>query len=61
MIDKVMTKTQMRLQESISTNIFAKMGKVEPVATERLAKITTILNGGLNDIVEFSEREPFDS
>ena len=56
-----MAKTQMRLQASISTNIFAKMGKVEPVATESLVKIATILNGGLNDIVEFSEREPFDS
>lgn len=31
LIDKGMTKTQMRLQAGISTNILAKMGKGEPV------------------------------
>ena len=44
LIDKGMTKTQMRLQAGISTNILAKMGKGEPVAMESLAKIAITLN-----------------
>ena len=52
LIDKGMTKTQMRSQAGISTNILAKMGKGEPVAMESLAKIATALNCGLDDIVE---------
>ena len=52
LIDKGMTKTQMRLQAGISTNILAKMGKGEPVAMESLAKITTAMQCGIDDIVE---------
>ena len=55
LIDKGMTKTQMRLQAGISTNILAKMGKCEPVAMESLAKIATALNCGLDDIVEIEK------
>ena len=55
LIDKSMTKTQMRLQAGISTNILAKMGKGEPVAMESLAKIATTLNCGLDDIVEIEK------
>lgn len=55
LIDKGMTKTQMRLQAGISTNILAKMGKGEPVAMESLAKIVTALNCGLDDIVEIEK------
>lgn len=52
LIDKGMTKTQMRKAAGISTNILAKMGKGEPVAMDSLAKIATTLNCGLDDIVE---------
>lgn len=52
LIDKGMTKTQMRKAAGISTNILAKMGKGEPVAMDSLAKIATALNCGLDDIVE---------
>ena len=52
LIDKGMTKTQMRKAEGISTNILAKMGKGEPVAMDSLAKIATALQCGLDDIVE---------
>mgnify|MGYP004476653445 FL=1 len=55
LIDKGMTKTQMRLQAGISTNILAKMGKDEPVAMESLAKIAIALNCGLDDIVEIQK------
>lgn len=54
LIDKGMTKTQMRTAAGISTNILAKMGKGEPVAMDSLAKIATALNCGLDDMVEIS-------
>lgn len=52
LIDKRMTKTEMRKAAGISTNILAKMGKDEPVAMNSLAKIATALQCGLDDIVE---------
>ena len=55
LIDKGMTKTEMRQQAGISTNILAKMGKGEPVAMESLAKICTALECGLDDIVEIQK------
>ena len=55
LIDKGMTKTQMREAVGISTNILAKMGKGEPVALDSLAKIATALNCGLDDIVEIQK------
>lgn len=55
LIDKGMTKTQMREAVGISTNILAKMGKGEPVAMDSLAKIATALNCGLDDIVEIQK------
>ncbi|MBR2693224.1 MAG: helix-turn-helix transcriptional regulator [Thermoguttaceae bacterium] len=59
LIDRRMTKTQMRLAAGISTNVLAKMGKDEPVAIESLAKICLALNCTFDDIVEItSEREP---
>lgn len=54
MIDKKITKTEMRIQSGISTNMLAKMGKDEPVSMETLAKICTTLNCGVDDIVEIS-------
>lgn len=58
LIDKRMTKTQMRKAAGISTNILAKMGKDEPVAMESLAKICATLECGLDDVVEIKqERE----
>jgi Predicted transcriptional regulator len=52
LIDKKITKTEMRKMARISTNILAKMGKDEPVSMESLAKICTVLKCGLDDIVE---------
>ncbi len=54
LIDKRMTKTEMRKTAGISTNILAKMGKDEPIAMDSLAKIATALECGLDDIVEIS-------
>lgn len=55
LIDKGMTKTEMRLNAGISTNVLASMGKGEPVSMESLAKITTALKCGLDDIVEIQK------
>lgn len=54
LIDKGLTKTDMRKKAGISTNILAKMGKCEPVSMESLAKIATALQCGLDDIVEIT-------
>lgn len=54
LIDKGITKTEMRKAAGISTNILAKMGKDEPVAMESLAKICVALDCTLDDIVEIN-------
>lgn len=53
LIDRKITKTELRLQSGISTNMLAKMGKDEPVSMETLAKIAIYLNCGIDDIVDF--------
>lgn len=54
LIDKGITKTQMRKAAGISTSVLAKMGKNEAVSMETLAKITAALNCGVDDIVQFA-------
>lgn len=54
LIDRNMTKTEMRRVAGISTNVLAKLGKNEPVAIDSLARIALVLNCGLDDIVEIS-------
>lgn len=54
LIDRKITKTEMRKQAGITTNMLAKMGKDEPVSMETLAKICVALNCTLDDIVEVS-------
>ena len=55
LIDRKVTKTELRLQTGISTNMLAKMGKDEPVSMETLAKVSTYLDCGLDDIVEIQK------
>lgn len=55
LIDKGMTKTQMRKAAGISTNILAKMGKGEPVAMDSLAKICVALDCTLDELVEIQD------
>ena len=52
LIDRGLTKTELKSIAGVSTNIIAKMGKNEPISMESLAKITTALQCGLDDIVE---------
>ena len=52
LIDKGITKTEMRKQTGLSTNVLAKMGKNETVSMETLARISTVMDCSLDDIVE---------
>lgn len=54
LIDKGITKTEMRKQAGISTTVLAKMGKNETVSMDTLARIATALQCGLDDIVEIT-------
>jgi len=59
LIDKGMTKTEMRQAAGISTNILARMGKGEAIAMESLAKICVLLDCGFDDVVEIMKEEGY--
>lgn len=52
LIDRDMTKGQLRIASGISTRALAKMGKNESVNTDVLCKICAVLHCTLDDIVE---------
>lgn len=52
LIDKKMTKTNLRKQAKISSSTLAKIGKEEIVSSEVLMKICNTLQCSINDIVE---------
>lgn len=54
LIDRKITKTEMRKRSGITTNMLAKMGKGEPVSMDCLTKICSAMNCGIDDIVEFN-------
>ena len=57
LIDKGITKTEMREKAGISTSVLAKMGKNETVSMDTLARIASTMNCGLDDIVEVNAEE----
>lgn len=57
LIDKGMSKTQLREQTGITTNVIAKMGKNENVSTEVICKICETLNCQITDIMELIEED----
>lgn len=56
LIDKEMTKTQMRQAAGITTGALAKLGRNENVSTEILVKICEALHCDLTDIMELEEK-----
>lgn len=54
LIDRGITKTEMRKRAGLSTNVLAKMGKNETVSMETLARIAAVMECGLDDIVEIN-------
>ncbi len=60
LIDKGMTKTEMRLKADISTTTLAKLGKNETVSMEVLLKICKILDCNVGDIMDVINEEKQD-
>ena len=61
LIDKGMTKTEMRLKADISTTTLAKLGKNETVSMEVLLKICKVLNSNVGDIMDVINEETEDA
>lgn len=57
LIDREMTKTEMRKKAGITTAALAKLGKNEHVNTEVLAKICEALHCDITDIMELTENK----
>lgn len=57
LIDKGMTKTEMRLKADISTTTLAKMSKNETVSMEVLLRICKVLKCDISDIMEITNEE----
>ena len=55
LIDKGMSKTQLRLRADIGTSTLAKLSKDEQVSMDVLVKICKTLDCGLDDIVELKK------
>lgn len=60
LIDRKISKTEMRLAAGITTNMLAKMGKDEAVNLDTLVKVALFLNCGIDDILEFEEESEGD-
>ena len=54
LIDKGMSKTEMRIKVGISTNVLARMGRNETVSLDTLCKIANVLHCGIDDILDFT-------
>lgn len=54
LLDKNMTKTELRNSAGVSTNVIAKLGKNESVSMDTLAKICVALDCDIADIVEMN-------
>jgi DNA (cytosine-5)-methyltransferase 1 len=54
LLDKGMTKTQLKDAAGITSNSIAKMGKNQPVHVDTLTKICTVLGCDIGDIIEVS-------
>lgn len=57
LIDRNMTKTQLRKTAGISSSSLAKLGKNENVTTSVLVKICSVLKCDVSDIMEMVQDE----
>ena len=55
LIDKGMTKTEMRIKADISTTTLAKMGKNETVSMDVLLRICNVLDCNVGDIMDVTK------
>ena len=57
LIDKGMTKTDLRLAADISTTTLAKLGKSETVSMDVMLRICKVLDCNIGDIMDASKEE----
>ncbi len=55
LIDKNMTKTDLRLKADISTTTLAKLGKNETVSMDVMLRICKVLHCNIGDIMDATE------
>ena len=55
LIDKNMTKTDLRLKADIGTATLAKLGKNEQVSMDVLLRICNVLNCDISEIMEITK------
>lgn len=55
LIDKGITKTEMRKRAGISTSVLAKMGKNKTVSMDTLVRIAAAMDCSLDDMVEIRD------
>ena len=59
LLDRDMTRSELRRKAGISTNALAKLGKNESLPLETLEKVCAALDCTLNDILEYMpDRDP---
>ena len=54
LLDKDMTKTELRSLAGVSTNVIAKMGRNESISMDSLTKICSALHCDIADVVEMT-------
>lgn len=57
LIDKNMTKTDLRLKADIGTSTLAKLGKNEQVSLDVLLRICKVLNCDISEIMELIKED----
>lgn len=57
LIDKKMTKTDLRLKTNIATSTLAKLSKDEQVSLDVLSKICKTLDCDISEIMEFKKEK----
>ena len=57
LIDKKMSRTELKNVAGISFNVLARMGHEEYVSLESLHKICRVLNCEISDVMEFKDNE----
>ena len=57
LIDKKMTKTELRIAADISTTTLAKLGKDETVSMDVMLRICKVLQCNIGDIMDATEED----
>ncbi len=57
LIDKKMTKTELRIAADISTTTLAKLGKDETVSMDVMLRICKVLNCKIEEVIEIVNEE----